>query len=351
MFLLAWLGGFAQAILPAVVLPNHEDPDAWIVPLQLAELEVADGHSLDGPHLIFEASGVRWTVRAEDGRGQERSVQVGAPRTPQDREDLAFLARGLLRELQRQGAPDTRPTPGMPPPPPPVAAVPAPRRRPAPPKVQPWELPTSERPNHYDQCERIDVDDAELQQWSLSRYRGPRRRARWAMRPWFVRTGTAVHPTHQPAFVFGLGLGMLSWNGGQADFAMSFVAHHNLELEFFRTLHSFDFDFTVSQRLVGPFTFGTGVGLSHRRFRQQLQAIDAHLMFVLSPHLDVHLFTTGRFAFLLEAHARVDAGSTELIRENGASEQLYPLQIQLLISTRFLGRGDLFSDLPTSNKR
>lgn len=119
-----------------VVLPPGESRTAWIVPLDLAGLALAaPGHPPHpGAHVFVEVSPDGWTLRAE-GNGAVRTARVARPTTPAEREEVAFLARGLLREI---GSASARPPPAArPPPPPPPPPRRPPTRAPLPPPKAP----------------------------------------------------------------------------------------------------------------------------------------------------------------------------------------------------------------------
>lgn len=141
-----------------VRLPAGERAEAWVDALALADLAL--GAPGAGPWVDFVAAPDHWVLRVADATGRRREVQVPPPRTPADREDLAWLAASLsapvrVHEAGRAApsvpvAPEARPTPPRPaqrvstprPAPPPVAAALPPAG--SPPLVAPPSTPTRE---------------------------------------------------------------------------------------------------------------------------------------------------------------------------------------------------------------
>ncbi|MEM6930250.1 MAG: hypothetical protein AAF602_25140, partial [Myxococcota bacterium] len=99
----AWAG-------PGLTLPDDEDAAKWAGALRLAGLAVQE----TAAPLRLERSGEGWQIVAVAADGQERRVVVDPPNTEADREAVAFLARGLLREVLRKRALETGSPPEAP---------------------------------------------------------------------------------------------------------------------------------------------------------------------------------------------------------------------------------------------
>jgi len=124
LLLLALTLGRAAAGVP-VRLPATERAVEWAEPLALAGLGL--GAPGEGPWVELVAGGAQWTLRVRDRAGTLHEAVVPAPRTPQQREDLAFLAASLLEPMAARPAPKPPPPVEKPrpkvvvePPPPPV---------------------------------------------------------------------------------------------------------------------------------------------------------------------------------------------------------------------------------------
>ncbi len=97
-----------------IQLPPSEAPAAWRDALELAGLEWGG----PGARLAVRVEGRQWVIEALAADGSVRSLQVAPPSTPGDREAIAFLARGLARELRLERDPRELWALGAPPPPP-----------------------------------------------------------------------------------------------------------------------------------------------------------------------------------------------------------------------------------------
>lgn len=98
----------------------------WADPLALAGLSV--GAPGAGPYVEIVAAGSGWIVRVRDRAGEMHEAPVAPALTPQQREDVAFLAASLLEPM---GVPvEARPAP------PPPPAAPRPRTPPVEPKPE-----------------------------------------------------------------------------------------------------------------------------------------------------------------------------------------------------------------------
>ncbi|MEQ1572167.1 MAG: hypothetical protein ABMA64_41450, partial [Myxococcota bacterium] len=87
-----------------LALPGAASPADWREAASVAGLELGQ----PGPHdpvVRITAAGEQWTLRAEDGAGRVRSTTVRAPATAIEREEIAFLAQGLLRDLSAGALP------------------------------------------------------------------------------------------------------------------------------------------------------------------------------------------------------------------------------------------------------
>ena len=113
----------AHAATP-LVLPAGEDPADWQVALAMAGFAI--GGPTDGPHAVLSSGGDLCAVRPPDTR---RCVAVAPPQSAAAREEVAWLAKALLREVK---LPEPEPEPE------PIVVV-----RP-PPKPEPVPEPTPE---------------------------------------------------------------------------------------------------------------------------------------------------------------------------------------------------------------
>lgn len=151
--LLALSLALAAAGVP-VRLPANERAVDWIEALSIAGLSV--GTPGEGPWVEIVAGTPQWTVRVRDRAGALHQASVPAPRTPQEREDVAMLAASLLQPVavpapvKPPPAPAPKPKPAVtapppapePPPPPPPEPVPEPPPPPAPEPPPPPPSPT-----------------------------------------------------------------------------------------------------------------------------------------------------------------------------------------------------------------
>lgn len=106
--LLAFALAQASAAVP-VRLPAGESVEAWAEAIALAGLSV--GTPGEGPWVEILASGGQWIVRVEDRDGVMREAPVPAPRTAQDREDVALLAASMLQPMRVSAPAKPAPTP------------------------------------------------------------------------------------------------------------------------------------------------------------------------------------------------------------------------------------------------
>lgn len=126
MFLL-WMGA-AQAGAMVVSLPPDEPAEPWVDPLRLAGLAVGS----EDPAVTLADHGAHWELCVSGP--EPLCVEVPPPTNPQQREDVAWLARSLQQGLSLAVTPPTPPPaatppvprPVAPPAPPPVEAAPAP---------------------------------------------------------------------------------------------------------------------------------------------------------------------------------------------------------------------------------
>ncbi|MEQ1503994.1 MAG: hypothetical protein ABMB14_17260, partial [Myxococcota bacterium] len=85
-----------------VELPPSEAPERWATALSLAGLELVSAQSggrptADGAWIRVEITSAGWALRAETADGAVRTARIAVPTTPSDREDVAYLARGLVQ--------------------------------------------------------------------------------------------------------------------------------------------------------------------------------------------------------------------------------------------------------------
>lgn len=133
LLLLAW-SSTAAAAVAVLRLPPGEDPAAWQGPAAHAGLSLAAG---PGARVEIRVGTAGWEILATDATGQTRAARVAAPRTTEEREDVAVLAASLLRrptiDLVDWGRAAGAPAGGTAGAPPPERSAPPPERGAAPP--------------------------------------------------------------------------------------------------------------------------------------------------------------------------------------------------------------------------
>ena len=85
-----------------VFLPGSQEPGSWVQPLAGAGLTVREqtGGYRPVPRVtLIDGGAAGWSLEVVDALGQTHVVQIERPRTHSDREDLAWLAFGLLKPV------------------------------------------------------------------------------------------------------------------------------------------------------------------------------------------------------------------------------------------------------------
>lgn len=350
-----WLGfvGTVAWADPGIRLPNGEDPEAWAGPLRLAGL----APRADDARLRLEVVDETWRIVAVAADGQERRVVVEAPDSAGDRETIAFLARGLLREVLRtdprraadpssaervptdkvSGEAEGRPSPrkqgttdrGGVRPGPATKSGAAPRFEPSgtdePPPVEPTEEPTE-----------IYVTD-------LPRWRVEGRKV-LAAPPLWVRMGGAIREGTLGSASIMAGTEVFRKGRLRLNVEFGGVVARDLELDLIRRFGQFDVEGSATVDVVGPVALGVGIGGSYRMYRQQFVMIDQHLVPTAQARLDVPLVSGRKFALVAHVQGKLDLARTELVLPNGELQSLSPVEIQPALILRYHGALDLLSN-------
>ncbi|MBX2802346.1 MAG: hypothetical protein KTR31_31990 [Myxococcales bacterium] len=366
-----------------IALPDQEEVGPWLIPLQLAGLEPAGGPAR--LQVTRTEDTERWQLRAVDAQGQERVVEVPRPRTPRDREELAFLARGLVRDLGDAPTPAARRAPHLPAPPPPppsLVVAPAPEvtaPEPSPPRAegtdeeaQPEPEPPPQAPQPVLPPEsQVKPTDTAPRVWEFpengpEERKSPRRRRRKRPPTPFEVPSLALgfhssfRPSVQPGFSVTLGLRAPQPGLAFAEVRMRATANRALlQTDLVRQILFVDIDAFVGTTMLRSGSVGVGAAMSYRVFRQQFTPIDTSLAPVVFTNAEIPLLSNrrrrrarpGRWAVNLDLQARLDLQRTEMILEDQSRLQLLPVEIGTGITVRFFGAGDLFVRPPTSTER
>ena len=338
-----WLAS-AWAGVP-VALPPGEDPGPWMIPLELAGLELARSKPAV---LVVAVVGDQWELATRSGR----TLRVAPPTTGAQREELAFLARGLVRDLDSAPTPLQHPDPppplAAPPPPPALAAAPRPRR-PAPrvaeapdppPAFPPQSLRTRPLPPRSAAVPDVEpVLPARVE-----------REPRVVAPPMWLSVGIDTRATTLPSAAVGLGTELARGRRVHLDFDLGLTPVHNLNYDIRRTFLAVNLEVSVSYALVGPLTVGALSGASYRTYNQQGNVLERGFVGVAGVRTDLPLWRSKRLGLIAGSRARIDTGITQFILDDQSVVNLVPFEVHASMTFRFFGSGDLFSPWPTSTE-
>ncbi|NCG17597.1 MAG: hypothetical protein GWP91_01090 [Rhodobacterales bacterium] len=343
----------------SVALPAGEDPSLWRAPLALADLEWSGTEA----RVRIDVVDGSWWVHLN---GSSRSATVPIPRTRAQREEVAFLARGLVRATGQLDA--AVPTSGatLPPPPPPIPpqARPIPARPSSPtPEVLPEsvfrvapevaeepvavvpDLPAGPVPAVVTSL--APVADGSLDHdrlvTSTKNFESPRLYAP-AMRISFDGSG---RPDAGAAVSAGFGFDVVQSGRFALGVDLSWQSSRTLDLGLFRGVQSLDAHLSALFSVNGFWAAGPTVGTAYRLYRQQFVTVEEGAMLVLGVENQLALLRTGRFALSWDQYARVDQGSVNLIRPNGSVSSTSNVEFGTGISLRYGGTRDPFSPANT----
>jgi hypothetical protein len=376
-----------------VTLPEGEDAALWRVPFSLTGLEVVSASGGEAKvHIDATASG--WVLRATGADGVVRTARIAAPQTAADREEVAFLARGLMRAIEADAAavpgplPVKLPPPPLPPPPasaavatpeaePPVRvpSVPAPR------KIGPVEVvpegtadvpvialtievevevtvvPSAPRfdPLPLRVAEPVVSAPEPVSVGGSSRRRKDRRKGvRLGVPPVGVSSGVAVRPGSQVAALFSAGMDIARIGRAELGWDLVFMTPRGLPLEpgIPRRYHALDWQLEVMTPITSWMRVGADGGGSFRWYRQQNTPITTGNMLVpvLGAKTAFGLVPVGNWAIDLIGGVQMDLMETRLVYQGGLSENLVPVEFRAEISFRWWTKGDPFAADPTSKR-
>lgn len=390
-----WVAPATSRAADLIVLPPGEAPAAWQGTLQLVGLSLGARDRAPGGEdrvIRVERTDAGWMLRAQNAAGTVRTARIAAPSTPSDREEVAFLAAALVRDL---GVGSARPPPviRLPPPPvvdariavseaPPVFATPATPASPAgtaepvdpdvasvayaPSDLGPRSLPESAasstattsatwtspvRPGAVPPL-RVDVPDVlDIEPDRSTELRRQRRGPGVVTPPLTASTTLSFRIGTNPAVTQSLG-----WEpaklGDRASLgiALSYTAPHQLQLGLQRTLFAYGALGSVDYAL-GRFTrcaaFG---GASWRMFRQQRTPIREGLTPVVGASAAIRALGAGRWTWWAVAGATLDLGVTRFVLEDGTQQDLVPVDLSVAMKVRFSGARDPSGPDPTSTR-
>lgn len=378
-----------------VSLPEGQDPALWRVPFALAGLEVAQGSDA---RIRIDQTASGWVLRARGPDGVVRTARVIVPDTPAEREEVAFLARGLLTTIQAQqtGAPGlpapVKVPPPPPPPPPPISAVataeqdpparisarpvPAPRPEIQPEPVQPapepalapddalalsFDEPVFDPLAGARRLERPPEPAPEMP--AVGRERGRERtgeRERTSLRavrasPLEVATGLAARPETQAAFAVTFGMDFAELGGSHLGWHTTFLAPRGLlRYRLPRQLQVLEWEFDLAVPVARGVQIVPDAGLSYRWYRQQGAPLvgGTGFMPVAGIKLDLELLPrlTRNFELGLDVGGKADLGRTELMDQRNRVQDLVPFELRTNFFFRWGGGGDPFAPEVTSKR-
>ncbi|MEN0062078.1 MAG: hypothetical protein AAGA48_07975 [Myxococcota bacterium] len=351
--LVAWCVPTSAAAEPGIQLPKTEDADAWTAALKLAGLAPRLGEA----PLRLETTGGVWRIVAVAEDGQERRVVVDAPRTATDREAVAFLARGLLREVLRNA------------PRPPAHPLPPPKGIPA--KTQgaaeaPETPPTkgmTTRPGRLEgtaarvilpsgvQNEGTDdpapivvpEGDGEVYVTDLPRWRREGQKVLSAP-PLWLRVGGSVRSGLVGSAQIMAGTELVRRGRLRLNIEIGGVPARNLEFDVPRLMGQFDVEGSATVALVGAASVGAGIGTSYRMYRQQGFLVDQHLVPTAQLRLDVPLVSGRKLAVVAHVQGKMDLARTDLVLPDGRTSELNRFEIQPALILRYHGALELLSN-------
>lgn len=359
-----------------ISLPAGEELSAWEVPFALAGLEATSGPS----RISIQVTASGWVLSARGGDGVVRTTSVRRPVTQAEREEVAFLARGLLvgidaadiRAPQISGPAPKPPPPklGAPPPlpPPPAHAPPRPAPRPAPaPAPEPAPAPTPalvaivlpERSEPaFDPLEsaRLLSDDAaadlgEESAWTPPVLRRPLRIKGLDLPPLHLDAGTAIRPGTRAALRLGAGTELAAIGATRLGWRFSFAPPRDLGLDLQRTMQSLDLTPEIIVPAISAFSFGARAGMAFRWYHQQLTpARDGTMTIPIVGVFGRVALARPTWAVDVTPAAGIDLVLTRMYIDTNQPHDLVPAEVVIDFSFRFWGRGDPFPSDPTSHQ-
>lgn len=324
-----------------VTLPSGESPVVWHEALRAAGLEIALRPRT--AEVRIEALKSRWRLIAVEGGIIARELLVPAPRTEDDRREIAVLARAITMNL----APPAAPTAAPPPPPPPPAAklrepVPPPPAPPGPePAVEPDVPPTPEpAPIVREPVEPPPAADGVLPWWWPFR-RKPREGPRVEAPPTALIFGAAFREDTEPAAIIGLQTDAVTagrwlvtaeFTGQPARSVGRLADEDALEDFFLRQYVDIRGLMGVGLELVPEVRIGAVGGVAYRTYRQQFSPVLTTFVPVVGGQ--VELVGGGRFRVGVRVQVVTDAIRTELEDSTGISRTLAPTDINAALVLR-----------------
>lgn len=338
---------------PGIQLPKGEEVADWSGALQLAGLSAQDE---DAP-LRLERVEDAWRIVAVAADGQERRVVVDPPVTDADRESVAFLARGLLREVLRTQAAPQPTSSGA------ERQLPADRPSgvaedvPEPPVKGMTDEPASGAGGRVIRVEGLrmqgtDAPDApiavpdtavEVYVTDLPRWRQEGRKV-LAAPPLWLRIGAATRPGVAGSTHIMAGTELLRRGRLRLDLELGGVLGRDLRLDLPRRLGHFDVEGSATVAVLGRASIGGGLGTSYRMYRQQGVLVDQHLVPTAQLRMDVPLFSSRKIALVARVQGKVDLARTDLVLPDGQRAVLSPFELQPALVLRYHGALDLLSD-------
>jgi hypothetical protein len=130
--------------LTPVELPSSEDPADWEAALEMAGLTA--GPPASGPWVRLRLADAGWLLQVRDRDGALHEVQVDAPTSSEQREDLLWLAVSLLHPSKTAPPPEPKPEVRRSPPPITLDRDPEPEPEPVPEPLTPPPPPPPPEP-------------------------------------------------------------------------------------------------------------------------------------------------------------------------------------------------------------
>jgi len=344
--------------IPPPQLPDREPAADWVEPWKHAGLTQRD--ELDvAVHLQATPDPNRWRLQVRRDGTPLREVAVERPRDVADREEIAFLALGLLRDLEEARA--SRPSAPEPPSAPPLPPPPSPAVEPTPPPAAPWfrlddpfEAPISHlvlppppsgaqarRPVPDPSEELPDLAPSELLADPAEEQESPPppppRRFGLQVAPLTLTAGVSMtNSTSAPAWRVGLQVPVrtghfVSW---YADFGILPTTELFSEGDAFAS--TFQGEGRVGFSPNHPWLhLGTHVGIAARTYTQNGDLIQSHLVPQAGAYTGVQLGPAHVAMEVLSDLIRIDARMPDQsIRRGGTSH------LRLHVGVRFGRRGD-----------
>jgi len=323
---------------PAIRLPEGEEPAAWVGALRLAGL-LSGG---DDAPLRVEVVGDTWRIVAVGRDGRERRVVVDEPTDEADRESVAFLARGLLREILQRPRSLTAPIE------PKVPADTAPgeaESRPAPPTKGTTGGPQPGSPARIieaDALERAGTSDAapvglpadaEVEIPVVDR--GARTPPLWLRMGGTSRSGLEGAQLLVGAELHRRGRVRLNLEVGG-------VIGRERGPGVAWQLGRFDLEGSATVAVLGPASIGGGFGGSYRTYRRG-DVLDRQVVPTAQLRVDVPLYTGRRVTLIAHLQGKLDLARTDLALPDGGTWRRAGFEIQPALILRYHGALDLLS--------